>query len=160
MFYVAFDAFYYSWSPHVAQLILEQPVLKPPLRLLLYPLVGSLLVFSYVAQPMAQLSSEIAVYVAGIVAALLLGFAYITPPAYIAARMLKKRIELKSIKLVLASFTIVILFCGLFQAAGLHQVLIVTTPVLIISAMLIPPLTLTYKISNIRSRSAHNKSSQ
>ncbi|OYT25347.1 MAG: hypothetical protein B6U95_09585 [Thermofilum sp. ex4484_82] len=89
-FYAAFNAFYYSWSPGVAQYILEHPWLKAPVRVLLYPLLGSLLVASYVALPVVHLNPEAGVYLAGTVASALIGLFYLLPIllliAYIAIR--------------------------------------------------------------------------
>ena len=89
-FYVAFNTFYYSWSPSVAQYMLEHPWLKAPVRVLLYPLLGSLLVASYVALPIVHLNPEAGVYLAGTVASALIGLFYLLPTlllvAYIARR--------------------------------------------------------------------------
>ena len=68
-FYVAFDAFYYSWSPAVARAIRGNPWLKLIFRVLLYPLILSLEASALAAQPLISLNPEVAVFVAGAVAA-------------------------------------------------------------------------------------------
>ena len=101
-FYVAFDAFYYSWSPTVARAIRGNPWLKLIFRVLLYPLILSLEASALAAQPLISLNPEVAVFVAGAVAATLIGLVYIAPLAYILLRR-------KEVKNILLALTLVVL---------------------------------------------------
>ncbi|HDJ89308.1 MAG TPA: DNRLRE domain-containing protein, partial [Thermoprotei archaeon] len=72
-FYIAFNIFYYSWSPYIAQIIHENSWLKLPMKILLYPLIISLLIATNIVQPIIALNREIAVYVAGTIISSMLG---------------------------------------------------------------------------------------
>ncbi|RLE91183.1 MAG: hypothetical protein DRJ46_02740, partial [Thermoprotei archaeon] len=89
-FYAAFDAFYYSWSPAAAQYILEHPWLKPPIKALLYPLLGALLVASYAAMPVVHLNPEAGVYLAGTIASALIGIFYVAPLGLVLMYLFRK----------------------------------------------------------------------
>ena len=103
-FYVAFDAFYYSWSPGVAQQIRRNPWLKPFARAALYPLILSLEASALAAQPLAELSPELAVFAAGAVASALIGLVYFSPLVYVACRKAGAGSRtLKALGLVLAA---------------------------------------------------------
>ncbi|RLE73001.1 MAG: hypothetical protein DRJ37_01460 [Thermoprotei archaeon] len=147
MFYIVFDAFYYSWSPYVAQFILENPALKTPLRIALYPLIGSLMVASYIATPVAALNSEAAVYLAGIVSSLLLGLIYLTLPMHLILMLLKRKIKLIAVKLSYISFAVILAMCLFSQLIGANSILMITTPLLVINTMLMPVLLLLSRLN-------------
>ncbi|RLE72662.1 MAG: hypothetical protein DRJ37_02335 [Thermoprotei archaeon] len=146
MFYKAFNAFYYSWSPYVAQFILRNPILKTPMRVLLYPLIGSLMIASYIATPLTAVSPEIAVYLAGIISSLLLGLIYLTPLTYIVLKLSKRKIKPSVVKLFCTSFITILVMCLLSQLMGVYSMLIITTPLLVINTMLLPALLLSHKL--------------
>ncbi len=80
-FYVAFDAFYYSWSTPVAMYIEEHPYLKNIVKPILYPLLGALKITAFTVMPWFPLQPEIATITAGIIASSLLGLVYMFPIA-------------------------------------------------------------------------------
>lgn len=84
-FYAAFDAFYYSWSTPVARCIASHPILKAPVKALIYPLIGVLKVASVVSMPLFQWSPELASLLAGLAASSLLGATYLAPLITLAA---------------------------------------------------------------------------
>jgi len=77
-FMKAFNAFYYSFSPKVAELVAGNPTLQAIVRVLIYPLVASLRVTTSVYQLYPQ-APELMVMVAGILASALIGVAYVSP---------------------------------------------------------------------------------
>jgi len=77
-FMQAFNAWYYSFSPSVAQSISCHPIAGALARVALYPLLG-ILHLSYQACSLLGFSSEIAVIVAGLLAGSLIGVAYVFP---------------------------------------------------------------------------------
>ncbi|MBO3804186.1 MAG: carboxypeptidase regulatory-like domain-containing protein [Candidatus Brockarchaeota archaeon] len=81
MFYVAFDAFYYSWSTPVAMFVQGNEGLKTFTKLLIYPLIGSLKLTTYAAMPLFALSPEVAAVFAGFIASSLIGMIYFFAPA-------------------------------------------------------------------------------
>lgn len=78
-FYVAFDAFYYSWSTSVALYIESHPYLKNIVKPILYPLLGVLKITALIVMPWFTLQPEIATVTAGILASSLLGLVYLFP---------------------------------------------------------------------------------
>jgi len=77
-FMKAFNAFYYSFSPNVAELLAGNPSLQAIVRVLIYPLVVSLRVTTsiYALYPQAP---ELMVMVAGILASALVSVVYVSP---------------------------------------------------------------------------------
>lgn len=88
-FMIAFNAFYYSWSPYVAKAEYENPLLRSFIRASIYPLIYSLEFSRVAAQPLSTVP-ELAVLASGIIASLLIGLIYISPIA-IAAILIARR---------------------------------------------------------------------
>jgi hypothetical protein len=80
-FYVAFDAFYYSWSTPVAVFIAGQPGVKAFTKLVIYPLIGALELTASLVLPWSGAAPEVAAIVAGFMASCLIGLIYFFPPA-------------------------------------------------------------------------------
>ena len=104
-FMKAFNAFYYSWSPYVAQAEYENPTLRSLVRLSIYPLIYSLEFSRIVAQPFST-APELAVLISGVVASFLIGFIYISPISVAAALLWRSKFRrfpsLKSRSIILA----------------------------------------------------------
>ncbi len=82
-FMEAFNAFYYSWSPQVAEKIDESPVLKTYMKYTIYPLIYTLRVCQWIFQPLVSLNVEIGVLLMGIVSSAILGMIYLGPVLYL-----------------------------------------------------------------------------
>ena len=150
-FYTAFDTFYYSWSPYVAQLIHENPWLKTPVKVLLYPLLGSLLVASNIAQPIVPYNQELAVYVAGTVAVSLLGALYAAPLLlflhYVASvrdskRLLKFLERIVRPRQALIACVLLLAATILFHVLGLDLALTLSTSIYVLAVMYASSTTL------------------
>jgi len=89
-FYKFFNLIYYAWSPSVAKVIYENPWLKNPFKIILYPLISSLLIATSLVKPLILLNSEIAVYIAGIIVSRMLGLIYLGPIIYLIEKLRKK----------------------------------------------------------------------
>jgi len=100
-FMVAFNAWYYSFSPTVAQLISEQSDLRTATKFMLYPLIGILRIggeafYLFPANP------EAAAVVSGLLVSSLIGVVYLAMPLAAAlacssrARRVAKRLHLPS----------------------------------------------------------------
>ena len=140
-FYVAFDAFYYSWSPAVASYIHSHPEVKPIFKAALYPLIGALKVATIIASPLVRLNLELAVYVAGTLASALIGLAYLTPIVYLVSRRkklgrLRKALLLASVSALLGSLVALTL--------GLNYALTLFTSAYVVSVMILAPVQLTH----------------
>ena len=80
-FYVAFDAFYYSWSTPVAVFIGQHSAIRDLVKLMIYPLIGALKLTASLVLPWFNAAPEIAVVTAGFIASFLIGLIYFFPPA-------------------------------------------------------------------------------
>ncbi len=74
----AFNAFYYSFSPHVAAYISQHSLVRAGVRITLYPLMGILDVSSKIFE-LTRFNPEMAVTLSGIFAALGIGVVYVGP---------------------------------------------------------------------------------
>lgn len=90
-FMMAFNAWYYSFSPYIAYYIAHHPLERAITKDMSYPLIGILYASYYSYAIVAPASPEAAAIVAGIVAALLIGLVYIAPVAYLAIRFIRGR---------------------------------------------------------------------
>jgi len=77
-FMKAFNAWYYSFSPSVANFIANNPTVRAGMKILLYPLVG-ILHLSASAYATFSFNPELAVCMAGLVASGLIGVVYFSP---------------------------------------------------------------------------------
>jgi len=74
-----FNAFYYSFSPQVANVISENQILRNAVKASLYPLIGVLTVSTGIQSAFA-FNSELATVMAGLVATALVGLIYLFTP--------------------------------------------------------------------------------
>ncbi|MEM2123124.1 MAG: CFI-box-CTERM domain-containing protein, partial [Candidatus Bathyarchaeia archaeon] len=74
-----FNAWYYSFSPHVAEVIRPSPFLRAAVRVVLYPLFAVLKLSASVFHGLSWVNPEFAVVVAGLLASGLIGLVYDTP---------------------------------------------------------------------------------
>lgn len=97
-FMMAFNPFYYSFSPQVASFIGSHPQVRTMMRATLYPLIGILYFSSKVFQTL-PFNQELAVTISGIFAALGIGALYAGPPAILVSSLTKPgKIRLTNVK--------------------------------------------------------------
>lgn len=77
-FMIAFNAWYYSFSPAVAEFINDHPATKAPMRAVLTPLLG-ILTLAQMSSSAVSFNPEISVVVSGLVAGTLIGAVYAFP---------------------------------------------------------------------------------
>lgn len=102
-FMLAFNAFYYSFSPRVASYIASNAALKDSMKVLLYPLIRILYASDRIFDALSY-NGEVAVTVAGIFAATGIGIIYLGP-ILLAIRKLGRvcRVEIRTILVPSAS---------------------------------------------------------
>jgi len=88
-FMVAFNAWYYSFSPQVAQFIASNAFARAVMKVLLYPLIG-IMHLAAVTYNAFSFSHELAVVMAGLVASALIGVVYFSPLAFLALALLRR----------------------------------------------------------------------
>jgi hypothetical protein len=82
-FMQAFNKWYYSWAPPIAQTISSSEPLKAMVRVIISPLIGALFVSHAIFRSLVGLSPDVAVLIAGITASGLIGAIYLTIPIYL-----------------------------------------------------------------------------
>ena len=87
-FMLAFNAFYYSFSPQVAAFISSHGAVRAAMKAILYPLIGILFLSSKIFQ-ISSVNGEFAITVAGIFAAFGIGAVYFGPIAILFSRVVK-----------------------------------------------------------------------
>jgi len=86
----AFESFYYSFSPSMATLISESPLLRALATPLIYPLVESLRIASLAFDCFSS-APELAVTMAGLLAGAVIGIAYLSPMAIVMLLVSKQK---------------------------------------------------------------------
>ena len=108
-----FNAFYYSWSPGVADVIRDDDRLKSISRIMITPLLSILKIGSIGGE-----NSEAGVITSGVLSSMLIGAVYITPLGIGSSIALKRRIKNHHIKYTLIAWVIVVALT--VAAASLH----------------------------------------
>jgi len=98
------------------------------MRIVLYPLLGTLLFATTIVNPIVPLNNELAVYLAGTIISTLLGIIYVTPVNMTLDRIFKRKIFTKKTSLKLTYITMGILIASIMaQILTLDLVLTITT---------------------------------
>jgi hypothetical protein len=90
-FMSAFNAWYYSWAPPIAQTIAGSESLRSTVRVIITPLILSLFVAHIAFQITAPLNAEAGLFLAGLAASSLVGLAYLTLPMCLVLYRLRRR---------------------------------------------------------------------
>jgi len=141
----AFNAWYYSFSPYLAEFISEIPILRSVTRAVLYPLLG-ILYLTAVVYSALSFAPELGVIVSGVLASALIGLVYVTPLAtclVLPSKRLRKR--LMRIKgMVVALPWIASLFAVLIAllTASPFAMMISTAALVLVSIATVPVITL------------------
>lgn len=140
-----FNAWYYAWSPTVAEAERNSPVLKAVVKWSIYPLLAELEVAKKIYQILA-FNPEIAILAAGLVASMLIALTYLAPPALLALALLRGRIRLhwKLTAELLASFIIL----HLVSLQTVSWLLSVTAPAIVLLTL---TLTLQAVVGSLKS---------
>jgi streptogramin lyase len=110
-FMIAFDAWYYSFSPVVAAFIREHPTVRTVVKLALYPLIGILRIGEAIFH-LVPASKDTATVITGLVVSSLIGSVYLSVPLAAvfsysakARRVHRKLVVSSSVALLLALIT-------------------------------------------------------
>lgn len=117
-FMEVFNAWYYSFSPSVARLIANNDLLRGPVRVMLYPLLGALSV-SASTYRMLSWTPEFAIVIAGLVASSLIGLVYLTPLALVGMNAMAKRRRIRAKDLARAALVLLASAAALLVAGEL-----------------------------------------
>jgi hypothetical protein len=113
-FMIAFNAWYYSFSPTVAQFIREHSTIQTAVKFMLYPLMGILRIGA-AAFHLFPTNAEASAVISGLVVSSLIGIVYLTLPlvtmlAYSSrARRMAARLQLPTLSVLLSALALVAL---------------------------------------------------
>jgi len=137
-----FNAWYYSFSPSVAQFIASNDPIRAPVRVLLYPLLGVLGVSAF-TYSLFSATPEFAIVMAGLVASSLIGLVYLTAPILIhlkISRWRKTRIAGISIaRISMASLAIALLLIAVGEFAQSFVLLAIGSSALVLTCIIAVP---------------------
>lgn len=148
-FMAAFNSWYYSFSPSVAEYERGQPWLQQTVRIAIYPLLGILQLSetTYSAVP-----GEYGSLSAGMVASSLIGAAYVTPFALLVRRVWKYELGLRLALMTVAVLAVSVVFS---LAAANNAALTVTTSLLVVSTLVLAAVYSASALEKLAGRAAH-----
>lgn len=153
-FMTAFNAFYYSWSPSVAQAEYENPLLRSFVRASIYPLIYSLEVSRIIAQPFSAIP-ELAVLTSGIVASLFIGLIYVSPilaVVVLVSRWKNKRLPTLKKRYVLLALLFSLMMFLAAEALSISALMMIASALTVLSCMTIGAISLPTAIQRILDR--------
>jgi len=136
-FMIAFNAWYYSFSPTVAQFIREHATVGTAVKVMLYPLIGILRIGAE-AFHLFPTNPEVSAVVSGFLVSSLIGITYATPPtaavlAYSSrARRVAKRLQMPVLVVLLGALAAV----AFVTEVGAPAILMMISTVAIVLASL------------------------
>jgi len=143
-FMKVFNAWYYSFSPYIAQFIASNTFARAVMKVLLYPLIG-ILHLAAMTYNALSFSHELAVVMAGLVASALIGLVYFSPLAILALALLRRyrkttlRISQLRMLAVVWVASLVMILVG--EVAMLPALMIASTALFVLSTLSLGALT-------------------
>jgi len=148
-FMKAFNAWYYSFSPYVADFISNQPLLKEAMKIILYPLIGILHVSASTYSALS-FNPELAIVATGLVASGLIGILYFAPFSLITLLFMKRyrkfRLNMSHLKGLRAIWIASIALICLAEATAAQPVMMVATAMLVLSTLTLAALATTQRV--------------
>ena len=135
-FMEVFNAWYYSFSPHIASLISTCEHLRAATRATLYPLIGILHLGAFVSYAFS-FNSEVSVITAGIIISALIGLVYFTPPTMLATCLIERlRGPLRTrLKELLIAWTLSIMLVAVAELVASPTLMKVSSGALVLSTI-------------------------
>jgi hypothetical protein len=124
-----FNAWYYSFSPQVADYEREQPWLQQTVRIGIYPLLG---ILQTAEKAYAIVPGEFGSMSAGLVASSLIGAVYFSPVALSIKQVRRNRLDYRIAILIIAAVSVSVIVALL---AGNSEALMATTALLVVSTV-------------------------
>jgi len=133
----AFNKFYYTWSPTIADEIEENQLLKHYVMASLYPLIYTLKACYEIFQPVLSLQVEAAILSVGLASSIVLGMIYLAPTLFLVELVFKLKIGAKVFKLILLCFSLSLsMAIASYFIASISMAMISTFTLVMLSAIL------------------------
>jgi len=147
-FMIAFNLWYYSFSPPIADFIKASEPVRALARVILYPLIG-ILYLSSNAYVLFASAPELAAFLSGAVASFLIGAVYFAPVlAPLLLRVRRARSILWKFGVFVLSVSIIESLLG--EISAYWNVMMLGTSLFVIGVLILSILTLTELLSSIR----------
>jgi hypothetical protein len=117
-FLSAFNYWYYSWSPSVAHLEEQNPVVLLTVRALVTPAIEVLIVSRVSYDIFQALGREVGVIAFGITASALIGIVYLSPAIYVTSRLIRRKITFRSTLWIGCAWIFLVTAATLKNSAG------------------------------------------
>jgi hypothetical protein len=149
----AFNLWYYSFSPQVADFIVTHDAVRNPLRAVLYPLLG-ILELSSATYAVFQSVPEFAITIAGLLASALIGLVYLTPISVVLVRFLRgRRIGAKHLlKVFSISLLVVVALLLIGEQAGSFGLLTIAASALVLTTLVLTPILFSFGLASLERR--------
>jgi len=132
-FMMAFNAWYYSFSPTVANYLNGHWAERDAMKVVLYPLIGILYLTSNVYTATSTFP-EFAVLISGLLASSLIGAFYLgLPLSFIRARRLRRLVALEKCLAIVLLSGLVTLIVG--EIYGLHVLMMISSAAIVLSTL-------------------------
>lgn len=140
-FMTVFHAWYYSFSPNIASVIANNPMMQSVFKVILYPLIG-ILHLSAATYSMFNFNSEIAVVMAGFMASALIGVVYFSPiGVLISSKKRTSNLTNSIYKMLLLVWFGSMISIVVGESASISSVLMLGTSVFVLSVLSLFALT-------------------
>lgn len=140
-FMTVFHVWYYSFSPNIASVIADHPMIQGIFKVLLYPLIG-ILQLSAATYSVFNFNSEIAVVMAGLTASVLIGSVYFFPLGIIVSTWNNRRSQISSYCTKILLIIIASLMCIIMgEVSSVSSVLMLGASVFVLSIISLFALT-------------------
>jgi len=143
-FMVAFNAWYYSFSPYIAQFIASNIFARSVMKVLLYPLIG-ILHLAAITYNAFSFSHELAVVMAGLVASTMIGVVYFSPLAILSLVLLRKyrktTLKVSQLRALVIVWVVSLLMMLVGEVALLPALMMASTAFFVLSTLALGALT-------------------
>jgi peptide/nickel transport system substrate-binding protein len=139
-FMTAFNVWYYSFSPRVAEMIEGNPLLRTAMKIVFYPLIG-ILHLATAAYSLLSFNSELAVVVSGLFASFLIGLTYFGPVVFILRLVKKLRVPTKALLASLLIWALSLCLIVIAEIIRWSGLMMLSTAIFVLSAISISSLT-------------------
>jgi peptide/nickel transport system substrate-binding protein len=140
-FMTIFHAWYYSFSPNIASVIANNPVMQSVFKVILYPLIG-ILHLSAATYSIFNFNSEIGVVMAGFMASALIGVVYFSPIGVLVSLSKKTSNKTNSYSKMLLLVWFGSMICIIVgESASISSMLMLGTGVFVLSVLSLFALT-------------------
>ncbi len=150
-FMEAFNSFYYSFSPYIAEAIERNMFLKQIARACIYPLILTLKVTSSLSGLFVHMNGEVATLALGVSASVLLGIIYLTPPETLILLVLKKKKSVKRKHVKTLVLIVSLAFVGLIAGISVKSQLTVKifSSLLVLTLIFVPASLVSLEITEL-----------